>query len=201
VRLNLGASGLLQKQIEAGAPVDVFASAGLKQMDALQAAGLIENATRTVFARNSLVLIVPSGSKPVPHSFFELIRPGIVRLAIGNPKTVPAGQYAEQALKNMKLWERLQPRIVPAENVRQVLEYVSRGEVDAGFVYASDVPISRGKAVIAASAPPNSHDPILYPIAVVKDSSSKRKAAAFIDLVVGSAGQAIMEKYGFISSR
>jgi molybdate transport system substrate-binding protein len=122
VRLNLGASGLLQKQIEAGAPVDVFASAGMKQMDALQTGGLIAAESRRSFARNSLVLVVPSGSKLSLHSFAGLLSSRVTRLAIGNPKTVPAGQYAEQALKSMALWERLESRLVPAENVRQVLD-------------------------------------------------------------------------------
>jgi len=167
VRFNLGGSGLLQKQIEAGAPVDVYASAGMKQMDALQAGGLIVDETRYNFVRNSLVLIVPSRSTLALHSLTDLSNPGISRLAIGNPKTVPAGQYAQQALKSMALWDRLESRLVPGENVRQVLDYVAREEVEAGIVYASDVPVSRGRTVIAASVPGDSHDPILYPIAVI----------------------------------
>ncbi len=199
VRLNLGASGLLQKQIEAGAPVDVYASAGVKQMDALSSEGLIVESTRRNFARNRLVLVVPSGSNLKMTSMQELTGPDVSRLAIGNPKTVPAGQYAEQALAELKLWDRLQQRLVPAENVRQVLDYVSRGEVDAGIVYASDVQISRGRVRVAASAPEDSHVPILYPIAVVKDTELREGASAFIDLVMSRSGQAIMEKYGFLS--
>lgn len=201
VRLNLGGSGLLQKQIEAGAPVDVYASAGTKQMDALSSAGLIVDATRCNFTRNRLVLIVPSDSTLNLHSLHELVRPEVSRLSIGNPKTVPAGQYAEQVLKNLKIWDRIQNRLVPAENVRQVLDYVSRGEVDAGIVYASDVPISRGKTVVAASAPEDSHAPILYPIAVIKGTGQEKEARAFIDFILNSSGQAIMEKYGFLSLR
>jgi len=201
VRLNLGASGLLQKQIEAGAPVDVYASAGMKQMDALQAGGLIAAESRRSFARNSLVLVVPSGSTLSLNSFAGLLSSRITRLAIGNPKTVPAGQYAEQALKSMALWERLESRLVPAENVRQVLDYVARWEADAGIVYASDVPVSRGKTVVAATAPEESHDPILYPIAVVKGAESPVEARAFIDLTLSGSGQTIMGKYGFLPSR
>ena len=200
-RFNLGASGLLQKQIEAGAPVDVFASAGERQMDALQDDGLIIEETRFNFARNSLVLIVSSRSTLALDSFTDLLNPGISRLAIGNPKTVPAGQYAQQALESMQLWHQLESRLVPAENVRQVLDYVTREEVDAGIVYASDVPMSRGKAVIAASAPEDSHDPILYPIAVVRGAGSPSDARKFIDLALSSTGQAVMGKYGFLSLR
>lgn len=200
-RFNLGASGLLQKQIEAGAPADVYASAGMKQMDALQAGGLIKAETRRSFVRNRLVLVVPAGSTLVLNSFAGLAGSGISRLAIGNPKSVPAGQYAQQALKRMALWDRLESRLIPAENVRQVLDYVAREEVDAGVVYASDVPVSRGKAVIAAEAPEDSHDPILYPIAVVKETESAMEAAEFIDLVLSDSGQAIMQKYGFFPTR
>jgi molybdate transport system substrate-binding protein len=201
VRLNLGASGLLQKQIEAGAPADVYASAGVKQMDALEAGGWIVPETRRSFVRNRLVLVVPAGSTPAMKSFADLAGPSISRLAIGNPKTVPAGQYARQSLKKLALWDRLESRLVPAENVRQVLDYVARGEVDAGIVYASDVSVSRGIAVVAAQAPEDSHDPILYPVAVVTETEFPREAAEFIDLVLDDSGQAIMRKYGFLPMR
>jgi len=201
VKLNLGASGILQKQIEAGAPVDVFASAGTKQMDALQEAGLIVDSTRRNFVQNQLVLVVPSGSTLRLDSFDDLMSPEISRLAIGNPNTVPAGQYAEQALKSLNLWEAVQPRLVPSGNVRQVLDYVVREEVDAGIVYASDVPVTHGKVVIAAAAPENSHSPILYPIAVVRDAVSPSEARPFIDFVLDASGQAILGKYGFLTSR
>ncbi|MEJ2108500.1 MAG: molybdate ABC transporter substrate-binding protein [Acidobacteriota bacterium] len=201
VQLNLSSSGLLQKQIEAGAPVDVYASAGMRQMDALQEKDLIFKETREIFARNRLVLVQPSDSTLDLNTFSDLARHEISRIAIGNPKTVPAGQYAEQALRNLKLWDRLRIRLVLAENVRQVLDYVSRGEADAGFVYASDVPMSEGKTLEVASAPADSHSPILYPIAVVKDTKSPTEAERFIHFVLSDSGQAIMEKYGFLSSR
>jgi molybdate transport system substrate-binding protein len=197
-RFNLGASGLLQKQIEAGAPADVFASAGEKQMDALQNEGLIIEETRRDMVRNILVLIVPYDSRLGLHSFAELARPEVTKLAIGNPKTVPAGQYARQALQYFKLWSSLQPRIVLAENVRQVLEYVVRGEVEAGIVYGSDVSMGHGKAIVAATAPADSHDPILYPIAVVKGTEHRAAAQRFIDLILSGRGQAVLAKYGFI---
>src|SRR5512136_94773 len=108
VRFNLGASGLLQKQIESGAPVDIFASAGEKQMDELQAKGLIFADTRRNFARNELVLVIPENSKLPIRSFTDLARPEVARIAIGNPKTVPAGQYAEEALNRLKLWDKVQ---------------------------------------------------------------------------------------------
>ena len=201
VRLNLSASGLLQRQIEAGAPVDVFASAGEKQMDALEDGGWIVPETRSNFARNRIVLVIPDRSGRILNSFSELAGSSVSRLAIGNPKTVPAGQYAQQALKKMALWDRLESRLVPAENVRQVLDYVVRGEVDAGIVYATDVPVSRGKTVVAAQAPEDSHDPILYPVAVVKNTKFPKEAAEFIALVLDDSGQTIMQKYDFLPVR
>jgi molybdate transport system substrate-binding protein len=199
VKFNLGASGLLQKQIETGAPVDIFASAGEKQMDALQALGLIFPETRRNFARNTLVLIVPARSQSTLHSFADLARPEVARIAIGSPKTVPAGKYAQEALANLKVWDMLQPRLVLAENVRQVLDYVVRGEVEAGFVYASDVSAAHGQAAVAAYAPEGSHDPILYPIAVVRETAHRGQARRFIDLALSRAGQAILAKYGFLA--
>jgi molybdate transport system substrate-binding protein len=201
VRFNLGASGLLQKQIETGAPVDVFASAGEKQMDELQARGLIIAETRRDFTRNDLVLIVPAHSRLPIRSFADLVRPEVSRVAMGNPKTVPAGQYAREALTKTNVWPKLQFRIVLAENVRQVLDYVARGEVEAGLVYATDVAAAHGKVSIAAYAPKGAHGPILYPIAIVKEAEDRSNAQRFIDLTLSDAGQAVLRKYNFLSPR
>jgi molybdate transport system substrate-binding protein len=201
VRFNLGASGLLQKQIETGAPVDVFASAGVNQMDALQKQGLILAETRRNFASNVLALIVPAQSKLPVHSFGDLARAGIQRVAIGNPKTVPAGQYARELLESRRLWDKLQSRLVFAENVRQVLDYVVRGEADAGIVYASDAAAAGMQIAVAALAPEPSYNPILYPIAIIKDTSQRSSAQRFIDLTLSPEGQAILRKYGFLSAR
>jgi molybdate transport system substrate-binding protein len=200
VRFNLGASGLLQRQIETGAPVDVFASAGERQMDELQAGGLILAETRRNFARNALVLIIPEGAQLPIRSCADLARPEVTRVAIGNPKTVPGGQYAREALINLKLWDRIQSRLVLAENVRQVLDYVSRGEVEAGIAYASDVAATHGKTIIAADIPKDSHSPILYPVAILKQTRDRGNARRFVDLTLSSSGQTILRKYGFLSS-
>ena len=201
VKFNLGASGLLQKQIEAGAPADIYASAGVRQMDELQSQDLILADTRRNLVRNSLVLIVPADTQIPLHSFEELVGPEVTKVAIGNPKTVPAGQYASQALKNLNLWNRLESRLVLAENARHVLDYVVRGEVEAGMVYSSDVSIAHGKVTVAIPAPEGSHDPILYPIAAVKTTEFPSEAQSFIDLALSRTGQDILAKYGFISSR
>jgi molybdate transport system substrate-binding protein len=197
INFNFGASGALQKQIESGAPVDVFASAGIPQMDALANQGLIAPETRRDFARNTLVLIVPADSTSGITSFADLGGAKVAKLAVGNPKTVPVGQYAEQSLSRLGLWQRLGPRLILAEDVRQALDYVARGEVDAGIVYASDVLATGDRVRTVATAPADSHDPILYPIAVVRASSHQEAARAFIDAVMSDEGHRTMEKYGF----
>ncbi len=197
VRFSFGASGELEKQIEAGAPVDLFASAGEREMAQLQAKGLIDMASRADFARNSLVLVVPADSKLRLRNFSALAGKEVQHVAIGNPQTVPAGYYARQLLRSLKLWEPLQPRLVPAENVRQVLDYVMREEVDAGIVYSTDVAIAHGKVKVAAAAPEGKYGPILYPIAILQPAASNRAAHRFENLVLGAEGQNILAKYGF----
>ena len=197
VNFNFGASGALQKQIESGAPVDAFASAGIPQMDALATQGLIAPETRRDFARNTLALVVPADSTSGITGFADLGGAKVTKLAVGNPKTVPVGQYAKQALTRLGLWQGLAPRLILAEDVRQALDYVARGEVDAGIVYASDVRAAGERVRAVATAPADTHDPILYPIAVVRASSHQDAARAFIDAVMSGNGQRILEKYGF----
>jgi len=196
IHFNYGASGALQKQIESGAPADIFASAGAKQMDELASRNLIVPDTRTDFAGNSLVLIIPAKGLTL-SSFSDLSNPSVKKVAVANPKTVPAGQYTEQTLNNLKLLPQLQSKLIFAEDVRQVLDYVARDEVDAGVVYSSDASIAGDKVKVVAQAPGDSHDPIRYPIAVVRDSQQKEAARKFIDLVLSAEGQAALVKHGF----
>lgn len=197
ILFNFGASGTLQKQIESGAPADLFASAGARQMDDLVAGGFVTPETRSVFARNELVLIVPAGVASL-SSFAELANETITKVAVGNPKTVPAGQYTKQTLTNLNLLPQIQGKLIFAEDVRQVLDYVVRDEVEAGIVYSSDALSAGDKVRVVARAAEESHDPILYPIAIVKDSKQAAAAQKFIDLVLSSAGQDILSKYGFL---
>jgi molybdate transport system substrate-binding protein len=197
LRYNFGASGELQKQIEAGAPVDLFVSAATRQMDELEKRGLIVAATRRAFARNLLTVVKPADSR------VDIVRPGdlldarVGRVVIGNPRTVPAGQYAEESLRALGLWERLQPRVVYAENVRQALEYVARGEVDAGFVYTTDVAARAAGVVEAFRLPEDTYQPVIYPAAVVTGSRHAALASAFIDLLVSREGRAVLGRFGF----
>ena len=198
VRFNFGASGALQKQIESGAPVDVFASAGAKQMDELAAKDLIIASSRADFARNSLVLITPANGLVI-SSLVDLSKPEVKKVAVGNPKTVPAGQYTEQALTHLKLLPEIQAKLILAEDVRQVLDYVARGEVDAGLVYSSDASNAGTKVKLAVAIPTELHDPILYPIAIMKDSHHAEPARKFIDLILSSEGQRILARHGFVT--
>src|SRR5919108_624684 len=145
LRYNFGSSGELQKQIEAGAPVDLFISAAQGQMDELEKRGLVVPGTRRAFARNVLTVIEPADSKVDISKPADLLDPRVTKIVVGNPKTVPAGQYAEESLRTVCVWDRVRPKLVFAENVRQALDYVARGEVDAGVVYATDAAIRKGR--------------------------------------------------------
>ena len=194
---NWGSSGELQKQIEAGAPIDLFISAATMQMDELEKRKLIVPGSRRAVARNLLTVIKPADSKVDVAKPADLAGPRVTRIVVGNPRTVPAGQYAEESLRALGLWERLQPKLIFAENVRQALDYVARGEVDAGFVYTTDA-ASRGRTVKEAFRPAeDTYRPVEYPAAVVAGARQPALAAAFIDLLVSREGQAVLARYGF----
>lgn len=192
---NYGASGSLQYQIEQGAPVDIFVSASEQQMDTLQKEGLLVAATRRDLLANQLVLIVPADSSAV-HGFADLTKSSVRSIAIGEPRTVPAGMYAHQVLDHLHLLPVIEHKIVYAKDVREVLAYVQTGNADAGFVYSTDARITTRVRVVAA-APPGSHDPILYPVALLKASKSPQAARAFLDALESPRSLAVFEKYGF----
>jgi molybdate transport system substrate-binding protein len=198
VRYNFGSSGELQKQIEAGAPVDLFISAAQRQMDELQQKNLIVVASRRNFARNVLTVIKASDSKLDLSKASDLLDPRVSKIVIGNPKTVPVGQYSEESLKALGLWDRVQPKLVFAENVRQALDYVARGEVDAGFVYTTDAAIRRGQVVEAFRPAEDTYRPVIYPVAMVAGSKHQPVAQAFIDLLMGREGQSVLTRFGFL---
>lgn len=198
VNFSFGASGELMRQIEAGAPVDVFASAGQREMDDLESKALVEPGTRANFARNSLVIVAPARSTLTLEAVGDLAQPAVKRISIGNPKTVPAGMYAQQMLIHAQLWQKLRPRLIFAENVRQVLDYVERGEVSAGIVYSTDVGIAHGSVQVAAQTPDGSYGPILYPIAAIKGSPHQRAARDFVRFVLAADGQRALKKFGFL---
>ena len=198
LRYNLGSSGELQKQIEAGAPIDLFISAAPRQMDELEKKGLVLAATRRVFARNVLTVVKPADSRIDLTKPSDLLDPRVTKIVIGSPKTVPVGQYAEESLRALGLWERLHAKLVFAENVRQALDYVARGEVDAGFVYTTDA-ATRAKQVKEAFRPAeDTYRPILYPVAVVAGAKHPAIAQAYVDLLLSRDGQAVLARFGFL---
>ncbi len=193
---NLGASGALMQQIQNGAPADVFISAAKKQMDILEKGGELLPNTRRDLVKNQLVLIVPKGSQKAT-SFASLSDGAIQRVAIGEPRSVPAGQYAEQVLQKLKIYDALKPKFVYANTVRQVLAAVESGSADAGIVYLTDANSSQ-QVTVAAIAAETDHAPIVYPIAVLKNSKNPQAAKEFVQFLESDSGKSIFKKYGFI---
>ena len=191
---NFGSSGTLAAQIDQGAPVDIFIAAAAKPMDDLAGSGLIVAATRRNLLRNTLVLIAPLDSKL--HDFHGLTDKSIKVIALGDPASVPAGEYGRQTLMSLHLWDQPKEKFVLGKDVRQVLTYVETGNADAGLVYATDA-MTSGKVRVIASAAESAHEPIAYPAAVVKRSRNEAAARAFIDYLASPIAQAIFQKHGF----
>lgn len=201
VQFNFGSSGQLAAQIAQGAPADAFISAGAREMDQLARDGDIDPATRRIICGNELVLIVPADATAVPRSFEDLSDSRFKRIAVGQPKTVPAGQYAQEVFVRLKLTGLLTPKLVYGQNVRQVLDYVVRGEVDAGVVYATDAIAAAGKVRVAVKADPALHDPIVYPAAVVSRAANSQSARQFLDYLAGDAARQTLGAEGFVVSQ
>lgn len=196
VLLNFAASDALVQQVAKGAPVDVLACADQESMDKAETQKLLTAGSRQNFAANSLVLIVPTDSDLTIRSVADLAQASVTRIAMGNPASVPAGRYAQQALEQGKLWSAVQPKAIYALSVRQSLDYVARGEVDAGFVYNTDAAIQKNKVRVVSTVP--STVAITYPAAVIASSKNAALAQQFIDFTLSSAGQAVLGQYGFM---
>lgn len=194
ITYNFGASGSLQQQIEQGAPVDVFISAAAQQMDALQEKRLIVTNTRQNILSNEVVLIAPKNS-PL-STFKDLTSDHVKKIALGEPKTVPAGKYGQEVLTSLKIFNLLTPKLIFAKDVRQVLSYVETGNVDAGIVYLTDAKSSKSVKVVA-TASAQSHSPIIYPVAVIKDSKNINTAKNFVQFLSSKQAADIYQKYGF----
>ena len=191
---NFGSSGNLAAQIEQGAPADMFLSSAARPMDDLEGKGLIAAGTRRNLLRNSLVLIAPRDSRL--QDFQGLASNSVRLIALGDPQSVPVGEYGRQTLLSLHLWEKLSGKLVLAKDVRQVLTYVETGNADAGLVYATDARRSSQVRVVAI-APESTHEPIVYPVAAVRGSRNQEAARKFIDYLAGPATQAIFRKHGF----
>ena len=195
VRMNFAGSGVLLQQLVQGAPVDVFASADQETMDRAARRSLLDEASRVDFATNEMVLVEPASGGVGLGSLQDLAGPQVRRVAIGKPATVPAGRYAKELLVREKLWTLLQPKLIQADSVRQVLDYVGRGEVEAGFVYRTDAAImaDRVRIVVAAAG----DEPVTYPVAVVKESLQPALAGRFVAFLATPAARQILRRHGF----
>jgi len=194
---NFGSSGALAIQIDQGAPANVFLSAASKPMDDLESKGLIVPGTRRNLLRNTLVLIAPLDSKL--RDFQGLADNSVREIALGDPASVPAGQYGKQTIVALHLWDQLKAKLVLAKDVRQVLTYVETGNTDAGLVYATDAQ-SSSKVRLVAAAPESTHDPIVYPAAVVKGGHSEGAARTFVEYLGSPAALAIFVRHGFTTA-
>jgi len=193
---NFGASSILARQIIERAPADIFFSADEAKIDILQIGGLIVNDTRRDMLSNSLVIVVPNDSKLAIASPNDLLTK-TQKIAIAEPRAVPAGIYTKEYLSGLGLWEKLKPKIVPTENVRAALAAVESGNVDAGFVYKTDADISK-KVKIAFSVPIEKGPAIRYPVAIVKESKNRLGAENFLRYLQSDNARKLFERYGFI---
>ncbi|RPJ96193.1 molybdate ABC transporter substrate-binding protein [Rummeliibacillus sp. TYF005] len=194
ITYNFGGSGALQQQISQGAPVDLFFSAAEDKFDQLVKEGLIEKSQGVDLLSNDLVLVVPKKNETGIQNFQDLTK--AKKVALGTPEAVPAGQYATETLKNIKVWNTVKPKVVYAKDVRQVLTYVETGNVDAGIVYRTDAIVSK-KAKIVAVADDKSHTPIIYPLGMIKDSQHTKETKAFYDFLQSKKAMDVFKSYGF----
>lgn len=193
---NFGSSGALQVQIEQGAPADIFISAAQKQMDALEQENLIDKSTRRDLLENKVVLIVPKDSTLTLNDFSDIVSDKVQKIALGEMKSVPVGQYSEEIFKKLNILDEIKSKAVYASDVRQVLGWVETGEVDCGVVYATDAAIS-DKVKVLLTAPENTHKPVIYPVAMVTSSKNPEIAKDFLAFLGENEQKAVLEKYGF----
>jgi molybdate transport system substrate-binding protein len=197
VKFNYGPSSGLARQIDEGAPADIFFSADLPQMDNLDKKGRLEPGTRKNLLSNQLVIIVPADSKLVISSPKDLLKTDVKRIALAEPSSVPVGVYTSKYLTDEGLWDRVKPKIVPVQDVRATLASVESGNVEAGFVYKTDAAVSK-KVKIVYEVPIDKGPKITYPVAIVKDSKRKDAARDFMSYVQSPAAMDAFKKFGFV---
>lgn len=193
---TFGASGGLQTQIEEGAPADIFMSAAQKQMDVLEEKGLILDGTRKTLLINKVVLIAPSTSNSSLTSFQELANDDVKKIGLGDPASVPVGQYSQEIFTNLNILDKITPKAVYGSDVRTVLTWVENGEVDFGLVYATDAS-GTDKVKIITQALEGSHKEVTYPVAVLKSSTNQEAAKGFLDYLSSEEAATIFIKHGF----
>jgi molybdate transport system substrate-binding protein len=193
---NFGASGTLEQQIEQGASVAVFISASPREMDALAVKGMLVEESRRDLVENEVALVAPRDSTLV-SGFDDLRKPEVNRVAMGDPETVPAGRYAKQVLTYLRIFDNLQPKLIFTKDVRQALAYAATGNVDAALVYPTEAGAGNGVRIVAR-APAGSHEPIVYPVAVIKTQRNPGEAIAFVRFLLTKESQSVFARHGFI---
>jgi molybdate transport system substrate-binding protein len=197
VKFNFGPSNGLARQIEEGAPADIFCSADLAQMDTLEKNGRLEPGTRKNLLSNQLVIIVPADSKIAISSTKDLLRSDVKKIVLAEPTAVPVGVYSRKFLTDESLWEQLKTKVVPVQDVRATLAAVESGNVEAGFVYKTDAAVSK-KVKIVYEVPIDKGPKITYPIAIVKESKRKDAARDFISYLSAPVAKDAFKKSGFV---
>lgn len=197
VKYNFGPSNGLARQIEEGAPADIFFSADLPQMDTLDKNGRLEPGTRKNLLSNQLVIIVPADSKLAISSPKDLLKADVRKIALAEPSSVPVGVYSSKYLTDEGLWDQVKPKVVPVQDVRATLASVESGNVEAGFVYKTDAAVSK-KVKIAYEVPVDKGPKIIYPVAIVKESKRKDAAREFMNYVQSPLAKDAFKKYGFV---
>jgi molybdate transport system substrate-binding protein len=198
VQTTYDSSGKLQTQIEQGASVDVFMSAAMKQMTALKDGGLMTDDSIVQLLENKIVLIVPSNSTKGITTFEDIVKAD--KVAIGDPVSVPAGQYAKEALTNLNLWDQVSAKASLGTNVTEVLTWVAEGSADAGIVYATDA-ASNTKVKVVAEAPSGSVSKVIYPVGIVKATKNEDAAKAFVEFLKTDEALKIFASYGFAANK
>ena len=197
VKFNFGPSSGLARQIDEGAPADIFFSADLPQMDGLDKKDRLEPGSRKNLLSNQLVIIVPTDSKLAISSPKDLLKSNVKRIALAEPSSVPVGVYTSKYLADEGMWDQVKPKIVPVQDVRATLASVESGNVEAGFVYKTDAAVSK-KVKIVYEVPIDRGPKITYPVAIVKESKRKDAARDFLNYIQSPAAKDAFKKYGFV---
>lgn len=196
INCTFSSSGTLQTQIEQGAPADIFISASTKQVNVLEEKGLVKEGTKKELLINKVVLITPADNKKSITSFEDLSTEKVSTIALGEPSSVPVGQYAEEVFSYLKILGKVKSKANYGSDVRQVLTWVENGDVDCGIVYATDAALSK-KIKLVCEAPKDSHKPVIYPSVVIKSSKNDVEAGEFLDFLSTSVIESVFRRYGF----
>ena len=198
VEATYDSSGKLQTQIEQGADIDIFMSAAMKQMNSLNEEGLIEANSIVELLENKLVLIIPAGSNKEIKTFEDILKAD--KIAIGDPESVPAGQYAKELFENLNIWDKVLEKSSLGTNVTEVLNWVSEGSADAGIVYSTDA-TSNGNVKVVLVAKEGAVSKVIYPVGIIENSENKETSKNFIDFLQSDEVINIFESYGFSANK